>query len=98
MRRALPLLAVRLVAALALPATAPAIGGGAGHNKPTKQLENAFKIALYVRSVSKDGCYPPVHELAATIRRINPHMRVRVVRGLRQVRRRGIVYILKKGS
>ena len=30
--------------------------GGAGHNSATKKLEDAFKVALYVRSVSKDGC------------------------------------------
>ena len=63
MRRTLPLLAILLIALLAAPASAPAIVGGAGHNKPTKNLEAAYKIALYLRSVSADGCYPPPRKL-----------------------------------
>ena len=43
-----------LVGALACSPSALA-RGGAGHNSATKKLEDAFKIALYVRSVSGRG-------------------------------------------
>ena len=63
-RTLIPLVA--LVAALAL-APAALARGGAGHNSATKKLEDAFKVALYVRSVSKDGCYPRAPRLAKAI-------------------------------
>ena len=98
MRRALPLLAVLLIALLASPASAPAIVGGAGHNKPTKNLEEAYKIALYLRSVSDDGCYPSPRELAKKLHELKPRLRVRVVRNTPAARRPGVLYILRKGS
>ena len=98
MRRTLPLLAILLIVLLAAPAGAPAIVGGAGHNKPTKKLEAAYKIALYLRSVSTDGCYPPPKKLARTIHKINPKIKVRVTGGPRSVHRQGIVYILRHGT
>ncbi len=57
-----------LVAALAC-TPASLARGGAGHNPATKKLEDAFKIALYVRSVSNDGCYPSPPRLATNIAR-----------------------------
>jgi hypothetical protein len=98
MRRTLPLFAILLIALLAAPASAPAIGGGAGHNKPTKKLEAAFKIALYLRSVSADGCYPPPARLAKTIHKLKKSLRVRVARGPGSIHRRDIVYVLRRGS
>ena len=65
LRRTLPILAV-LIAVLACSPGALA-RGGAGHNPATKKLEDAFKAALYVRSVSLDGCYPPAPQLAKAI-------------------------------
>jgi hypothetical protein len=97
-RRTLPLLAIPLIVMLAAPASSPAIVGGAGHNKPTKRLEAAYKIALYLRSVSPDGCYPPPKQLAKAIHKLNPKLKVRVTAGPRSVHRRGIVYILRRGS
>jgi hypothetical protein len=91
-------LAILLIALVAAPASAPAIVGGAGHNKPTKKLEAAYKIALYLRSVSANGCYPPPKELAKAIHKLNPKIKVRVVQGPRSVRRQGIVYILRRGT
>jgi hypothetical protein len=96
-RRTLPLLVILLIALLAAPASAPAVVGGAGHNKPTTALEDAFKHALYWRSVSQDGCYPPPREFAARLRKARPHLRVRVVRDARSIRRRGVVYVLRRG-
>ena len=99
MRRTLPLLAILLIALLAGAASASGFVGGAGHNKPTKKLEKAFKWALYIRSVSEDGCYPPPKQLAKQIRKLtHRHLKVRVARGPRSVHRLGIVYILRQGS
>jgi hypothetical protein len=98
MKRTLPLVAILLFALLAAPASSSAIVGGAGHNQPTKQLEAAYKIALYLRSVSADGCYPPPKQLAKAIHKVNPKIKVRVTGGPRGVRRQGVVYILRKGT
>jgi hypothetical protein len=98
MRRTLPLVAILLIALLAAPASAPAIVGGAGHNKPTKKLEAAYKIALYLRSISADGCYPPPKKLAKKIHKLNKKIKVRVVGGPGSVHRQGIVYILRQGT
>jgi len=94
----LPLVAVVLFALVLAPASSLAIVGGAGHNKPTVNLEGAYKIALYLRSVSADGCYPPPAELAKAIHKMNRKLKVRVIRGPRAARRQGIVSILRKGS
>jgi hypothetical protein len=69
--------------------------GGAGHNPATKKLENAFKIALYVRSVSKDGCYPPASRLARKIAKTKRGLRVGVARNAGSVQRRDVVFILR---
>jgi hypothetical protein len=98
MRRTLTLVAILLAALLAAPASAPAIVGGAGHNKPTKKLEAAYKIALYLRSISADGCYPPPKKLAKAIHKMNHKIKVRVIGGPGGARRLGIVYILRKGT
>ena len=86
-----------MVAALALSPAALA-RGGAGHNDPTKKLEDAFKIALYVRSVSTDGCYPSARPLARKIAETKRGLKVRVASGLGRVNRRNIVFILRHGS
>jgi hypothetical protein len=72
--------------------------GGAGHNDPTKKLEDAFKVALYVRSVSSDGCYPQASQLAVKIAETKRGLRVRVAKGLRGVKRRNVVFVLRHGS
>jgi hypothetical protein len=69
--------------------------GGAGHNPATKKLENAFKIALYFRSVSRDGCYPPAPRLARKIDKVKRGLRVGVARNAGSVQRRDIVYVLR---
>ena len=84
---------------LALACSPAALGrGGAGHNDPTKKLEDAFKIALYVRSVSSDGCYPPANELATKIAETKRGLKVRVANTLGGVRRSNVVFVLKHGS
>jgi hypothetical protein len=95
---------LRLVPAVAILAVAlacsPAVlaRGGAGHNDPTKKLEDAFKIALYVRSVSTDGCYPPARPLAKKIGQTKRGLKVRVAHGLGGVHRRNVVFVLVHGS
>jgi hypothetical protein len=99
--RRLPLRLVPAIAILVLAlACSPAAlaRGGAGHNDPTKKLEDAFKIALYVRSVSSDGCYPPAGALARKIAQTKRGLKVRVAGGLGGVNRRNIVFVLRHGS
>jgi hypothetical protein len=86
-----------LVAALALSSNAMA-RGGAGHNPATKKLEDAFKVALYFRSVSPDGCYPSPPQLAKDIASRKNDLRTGVARNPGAVHRRNIVYVLRSGS
>src|SRR3954454_7022695 len=88
---------VILVALLACSGTAQA-RGGAGHNPATKKLEDAFKIALYVRSVSTDGCYPPAPRLANLIGQTKRGLTVRVASGPNSIHRRNVVFVLRHGS
>jgi hypothetical protein len=90
---------VALVAALAL-ALAPSAGarGGAGHNSPTKRLEDAFKIALHVRSLSRDGCYPPAPRLARQIAKLKKGLRMGVAGGPGGASRLDVVYVLRHGT
>ena len=97
-RRTIPaLIALVLVGILVFTANAPA-RGGAGHNSPTKKLEDAFKVALYVRSVSTDGCYPPAPQLAKGIAERKKGLRVLVANGPGGVHRFDIVYVLRSGT
>jgi hypothetical protein len=98
-RLSLRLVPVVAVLAIAL-ACSPAVlaRGGAGHNPATKKLEDAFKIALYVRSVSQDGCYPPAPQLAKKIARTKRGLRVGVASGPGSVHRFDVVYVLRHGT
>jgi hypothetical protein len=89
--------AVLLIALLAGSGSAQA-RGGAGHNPATKKLEDAFKIALYVRSVSTDGCYPPAPRLAKLIGQTKRGLKVGVARGPNSIHRRNVVFILRHGT
>jgi hypothetical protein len=86
-----------LIALLACTGSAQA-RGGAGHNPATKKLEDAFKIALYVRSVSTDGCYPPAPRLAKLIGQTKRGLKVGVANGPNSIRRLNIVFVLKQGT
>jgi hypothetical protein len=72
--------------------------GGAGHNPATTKLENAFKIALYFRSISQDGCYPPAQRLARQITKDPRGLRVGVARTADSVSRRSMVFVLRRGT
>jgi hypothetical protein len=86
-----------LIALLACAGSAQA-RGGAGHNKATKKLEDAFKVALHVRSISADGCYPPAPQLATAIHQLKKGLRVGVARNPGAVHRRNVVFVLRGGS
>ncbi len=86
-----------LVALLALSGTAQG-RGGAGHNPATKKLEDAFKAALYVRSVSTDGCYPPAPRLAKLVKEKKHGLKVGVASGPNSVHRRNVVFVLRHGT
>ncbi len=86
-----------LIALLACSSTAEA-RGGAGHNPATKKLEDAFKIALYVRSVSTDGCYPPAPRLAKLIGQTKRGLTVGVANGPNSIHRLNVVFVLKQGT
>jgi hypothetical protein len=94
--RLIPVIAVLAGVLACLPATHA--HGAAGHNPATKKLENAFKVALYFRSVSKDGCYPPARALARKITKDPRGLRVGVAGGAGSVPRNGRAYVLRRGS
>jgi hypothetical protein len=98
-RSPLRLVAVVAVLVAALACSPAALGrGGAGHNSATKKLEDAFKIALYVRSVSTDGCYPPAKRLAKLIGKTKRGLQVGVANSAGSVHRFDVVYVLKRGT
>jgi hypothetical protein len=99
LKRAFPAVAI-LVAMIALliGAGSAMARGGAGHNPATKKLEDAFKAALYFRSVSADGCYPAPPQLAKDIAGRKKDLRTGVARGPGSVHRSNIVYVLRSGS
>lgn len=86
-----------LIALLACSGMAQA-RGGAGHNPATKKLEDAFKIALYVRSVSDDGCYPPAPRLAKLIGQTKRGLTVGVAGGPNKLHRMNVVFVLRHGT
>jgi hypothetical protein len=96
MLRLVPVVAVLAGVLACLPATDAR--GAAGHNPATKKLENAFKVALYFRSVSKDGCYPSARPLARKITKDPRGIRTGVAGGPGSVPRNGRVYVLRRGS
>jgi hypothetical protein len=96
MRRILPAL-VLLIALFATSQASAQRPTGAGHNPPTRKLEAAFKVALHQRSVSEDGCYASPKALARQIADWTP-MRTGVARSPGSVGRRGIVFVIRKGS
>lgn len=91
MKRALPLLAT-IAGSLALCASAL---GQAGHNRPTRTLEAAFKIAQFERAHSDDGCYPAPRRLANRIA-AQTRLKTAVAKGRGGVKRTGVVYVLKR--
>ncbi len=96
MKRLLPIsIAVIAIAAGLLSTSAGAVGPvHGGYDGPTRTLERAFKIALFYRSGSEDGCYPSEKALAKRFRD-EGNLKTAVVPGFGGLRRSGIVYVLK---
>lgn len=85
-----------LVGLLVLPAVADAIRAG-GHNKPTRKLEQAFKVAGRERAADPRGCYPSAKRMASLIKqRLNS--KAVVVKGTAQVDRGNRIHVVKKGT
>jgi hypothetical protein len=94
MKRAGSLIVVA-IGLLISPASVPADGGG--FNPATRKLETAFTIALSARINSKDGCYPAAQELANILAK-QGGFRTGVSKNTKKIRRRAIVYVVRKGS
>jgi hypothetical protein len=86
-----------IVGALACSSSELALGD-AGHNPATKKLENAFKVALYYRSVSTDGCYPPAPRLAKKITKDPRGLPVGVANSAGSLPRSNKVFVLRRGT
>jgi len=97
LRRIFPVLAALIAAAsIAASALSAPHPGGAGHNPATNKLEAAFKVALYERSVSLDGCYPQPPLLAKQLKAKG--FKAGVAGGPNSVRRSNIVFVLRQGN
>jgi hypothetical protein len=92
------LVAALLACALACAPATQAARGGPGHNPATTKLENAFKIALYFRSISNNGCYPPAPQLARKITKDPRGRRVGVARTAASLPRTNAVFVLRRGT
>jgi hypothetical protein len=97
MRRTIVLVSLISVLAGMLLITSSAFGVKAGHNLPTDRLEAAYKIALFERRFSKDGCYPPPRALAKAIQK-KTKQQVGVSRNANHLAHLNQVYVLRQGA
>src|SRR5690242_10551004 len=96
MRRAVLLITLVALLTTGLVTSANAIKSG-GFSLPTKRLESAYKIALYERRFSDDGCYPPPKALAKAVRKATGH-KVGVTRNTSHLGHLNQVYVLTQGT
>ncbi|MGA8217715.1 MAG: hypothetical protein WB771_04055 [Solirubrobacterales bacterium] len=92
-------LLITLIAVLAgfLAAAPSAFGIKAGFNVATKRLEAGYKVALFERRFSPNGCYPAPPRLARAIHR-SSHRKVGVARNTKRLRHVNRVYVLRQGT
>jgi hypothetical protein len=89
---------ISLTAVLAGLAAAPsALGIKAGFNVATERLEAAYKVALFERRFSPDGCYPAPPQLAQAIHG-SSHRKVGVARNTKSLPTVNQVYVLRQGT
>jgi hypothetical protein len=69
----------------------------AGFNIATERLEAAYKIALFERRFSEDGCYPAPPQLARAIHE-STHRKVGVAPNTKHLAHTNQVYVLKQGT
>src|SRR3954470_2801830 len=88
-----------LIAVLAglLVAAPSAFGITAGFNIATKRLEASYKIALFERRFSEDGCYPAPPKLAQAIHQ-STHRKVGVAANTKSLAHVNQVYVLRQGT
>src|SRR5690348_14861849 len=96
MRRAILLTTLTAVLVTGLVTSASAIKSG-GFSLPTKRLESAYKIALFERRFSDDGCYPPPSELSKAVHKATGH-KVGVARNTGHLGHLNQVYVLTQGT
>ena len=96
MRRAVLLITLVALLTTGLVASASAIKSG-GFSLPTKRLESAYKIALFERRFSDDGCYPQPKALAKAVRKATGH-KVGVTRSTGHLGHLNQVYVLTQGT
>jgi hypothetical protein len=96
MRRAALLISLIALVTTGLVASASAFKSG-GFSLPTKRLESAYKIALFERRFSDDGCYPPPAELAKDIHQA-VHRKVGVAPNTGHLGVLNQVYVLRQGT
>jgi hypothetical protein len=90
---------VSLIAVLVgiLVAAPSAFGIKAGFNIATKRLEAGYKIALFERRFSPDGCYPAPPKLARAIHE-STHRKVGVAANTKHLANVNQVYVLRQGT
>ena len=71
--------------------------GGAGFDGPSRALESAFKIALLERRLTPDGCYPAPNALAKLLK-AQTSLNVSVIANTKNIKRRGIAYVVSGKS
>jgi hypothetical protein len=95
MRRAL--LPAAALLALLIGAQSAFAGNQGGFNRPSNALELTFKIALFDRAADTNGCYPAPPELVSLIRD-QTKLRIGVKPRDRAVHRRGVVFVIERGT
>src|SRR3954470_13360365 len=80
-----------------LVAAPSAFGITAGFNIATKRLEASYKIALFERRFSPDGCYPAPPQLAQAIHQ-SSHRKVGVAANTKHLATTNQVYVLRQGT
>src|SRR3954451_23099994 len=92
-------LTISLTAVLAglLVAAPSAFGITSGFNVATKRLEASYKIALFERRFSEDGCYPAPPKLAQAIHE-STNRKVGVAANTKHLGNVNQVYVLRQGT
>src|SRR4051794_34221698 len=97
MKRIGLLITLTAVVAGLMVAAPSAFGITAGFNIATKRLEASYKIALFERRFSEDGCYPAPPKLAQAIH-ASTHRKVGVAANTKSLRNVNQVYVLRQGT
>jgi hypothetical protein len=97
MKRIAPLITLIAVLAGLLVAAPSAFGIKAGFNVATQRLEAGYKVALFERRFSTDGCYPAPPQLAQAIHQ-SSHRKVGVAPNTKRLAHVNQVYVLRQGT